>query len=232
MTDLIILFFITFSAALLGVVPPGLINIPAAKISTQKGKLNGVIFAIGASLVVIAQAFISVLISKYLYHNQQVIDILLKAALVIFGLLGIYFFMTARKQKKEKRIRMVKVSKKGSFFKGVFLAMLNVLPIPYFAGLNALWRVSDLMEFIIVDIIIFVLAAGLGTFAMLYMYVFYFDKSQSKSGQFSKYSDYILSALMLILVIVTLIRIFFNQDSAVWNLKTKISLNVSMKLLV
>ena len=60
-----------------------------------------------------------------------------------------------------------------------------------------------------------ILAAGLGTFAMLYMYVFYFDKSQSKSGQFSKYSDYILSALMLILVIVTLIRIFFNQDSAV-----------------
>jgi threonine/homoserine/homoserine lactone efflux protein len=197
------------------VVPPGLINITAAKISTQKGKLNGVIFAIGASLVVIAQAFISVLISKYLYHNQQVIDILLKAALVIFGLLGIYFFMTARKQKKEKRIRMVKVSKKGSFFKGVFLAMLNVLPIPYFAGLNALWRVSDLMEFIIVDIIVFILAAGLGTFAMLYMYVFYFDKSQSKSGQFSKYSDYILSALMLILVIVTLIRIFFNQDNAV-----------------
>jgi threonine/homoserine/homoserine lactone efflux protein len=215
MTDLIILFFVTFSAALLGVVPPGLINITAAKISTQKGKLNGVIFAIGASLVVIAQAFISVLISKYLYHNQQVIDILLKAALVIFGLLGIYFFMTARKQKKEKRIRMVKVSKKGSFFKGVFLAMLNVLPIPYFAGLNALWRVSDLMEFIIVDIIVFILAAGLGTFAMLYMYVFYFDKSQSKSGQFSKYSDYILSALMLILVIVTLIRIFFNQDNAV-----------------
>ena len=134
---------------------------------------------------------------------------------IIFGLLGIYFFMTARKQKKEKRIRMVKVSKKGSFFKGVFLAMLNVLPIPYFAGLNALWRVSDLMEFIIVDIIVFILAAGLGTFAMLYMYVFYFDKSQSKSGQFSKYSDYILSALMLILVIVTLIRIFFNQDNAV-----------------
>jgi threonine/homoserine/homoserine lactone efflux protein len=212
MTDLIILFFITFSAALLGVVPPGLINITAAKISTQKGKMNGIIFAIGASLVVIAQAFISVLISKYLYHNQQVIDILLKAALVIFGFLGIYFFITARKQKKEKRIRMVKVSKKGSFFKGVFLATLNVLPIPYFAGLNALWRVSDLMEFIIIDICVFIFAAGLGTFAMLYMYVFYFDKSQSKSGQFSKHSDYILSGLMLILVIITLIRIFFNQE--------------------
>ncbi|WP_420570676.1 lysine transporter LysE [Kordia sp.] len=214
MTDLIILFFVTFSAALLGVVPPGLINITAAKISTQKGKLNGVIFAIGASLVVLLQAFVAVMISKYLYHNQQIIDVLLKVALVIFGLLGIYFFIIARK-KKEKRIRMVKVSKKGSFFKGIFLAMLNVLPIPYFAGLNALWRVSGLMEFSTLDIAVFIFAAGLGTFSMLYMYVFYFDKSQSQSGQFSKYSDYILSILMLVLVIITLIRIFYNQETVV-----------------
>lgn len=211
MTDLIILFFITFSAALLGVVPPGLINITAAKISTQKGKMNGIIFAIGASLIVLVQAMIAVMISKYLYHNQEVIDALLKIALVIFGLLGIYFFMIARK-KKGKRIRMVKVSKKGSFFKGIFLAMLNVLPIPYFAGLNALWRTSGLMEFTNIDIAVFILGAGFGTFAMLYMYVFYFNKSQSRSGKFSKSSDYILSILMLILVIITLIRIFFGQE--------------------
>lgn len=209
MTDLIILFFVTFSAALLGVVPPGLINITAAKISTQKGKLNGVTFAGGASLVVLIQGLIAVSISKYLYHNREIVDILLKVALVIFVLLGIYFFIIARK-KKEKRIRMVKVSKKSSFFKGILLATLNVLPIPYFAGLNALWSVSGLMEYTIMDIIIFVFAAGLGTFAMLYMYVFYFDKSQSQSGQFSKYSDYILSALMLVLVIITLVRIFYN----------------------
>ncbi|MEM6721762.1 MAG: lysine transporter LysE [Bacteroidota bacterium] len=215
MTDLIILFFITFSAALLGVVPPGLINITAAKISTQKGRLNGVIFAIGASIVVIGQAVIAVVISKYLYHNQEVIEALEKAAVVIFGLLGIYFFVIARKKKeKEKRIRMVKVSKKGSFFKGIFLAMLNVLPIPYFVGLNALWRTSGLMEFTITDVITFVLGTGFGTFAMLYMYVFYFNKSQSKSGSFSKYSDHILSALMLILVIVTLVRIYYNADAS------------------
>lgn len=214
MTDLIILFFVTFSAALLGVVPPGLINITAAKISTQKGKMNGVIFAIGASLVVLIQAIIAVTISKYLHYNQEVIDVLLKVALFIFGFLGIYFFIIARK-KKEKRIRRVKVSKKSSFFKGIFLATLNVLPIPYFAGLNALWKVSGLMEFTITDITIFVLAAGFGTFAMLYMYVFYFDKSQSRSGTFSKYSDYILSVLMLILVIITLVRIFYNaQENA------------------
>lgn len=210
MTDFIILFFITFSAALLGVVPPGLINITAAKISTQKGKMNGVIFAIGASLVVIIQAIIAVLISKYLHKNREVIETLLKIALVIFTLLGIYFFVTA-KNKKQKTIRMVKVSKKNSFFKGVFLATLNVLPIPYFAGLNALWNVSGLMKFTITYIVVFVLAAGLGTFAMLYMYVFYFDKSQSNSGKFSKHSDYILSFLMLVLVIITFIRIFFKS---------------------
>lgn len=212
MTDLIILFFITFSAALLGVVPPGLINITAAKISTQKGKMNGIIFAIGASLVVLIQAFVAVMISKYLYHNQQVLDILLKIALIIFGVLAIYFFIIAQKR-KEKRIRIAKVTKKKSFLKGVLLATLNVLPIPYFAGLNALWNVSDLMEFVTLDIITFIIAAGLGTFSMLYMYVFYFDKSRARSSHFSKYSDYILSVLMVVLVIITLIRIFYNQET-------------------
>lgn len=209
MSNLIILFFVTFSAALLGVVPPGLVNITAAKISTEKGKLNGITFAAGASTVVFLQATIAVMISKYLYNNRIIIDTLLKIALVVFTFFAIYFFVTARKNKR-KHVRIVKVSKKSSFFKGILIATLNVLPIPYFAGLNAAWNVSGLMVFDVIDITTFILAAGLGTFAMLYMYVFYFDKLQSKTGHFSKYSDYILSLLMLILVIITLIRIFYN----------------------
>lgn len=209
MANLIILFFVTFSAALLGVVPPGLINLNAAKISTHKGKLNGIIFAGGASIVVVLQAYLAVLISKYLHNNTFIIDALLKVAVIVFALFAIYFFVIARKNKK-KRIRVVKVSKKSSFFKGIFLAMLNVLPIPYFAGLCATWNYSELMVFEIIDIIVFVLGAGLGTFAMLYMYVFYFDKLQSNTSSFSKYSDYILSVLMLILLVITLARIVYT----------------------
>ncbi|ETN93792.1 LysE type translocator [Zhouia amylolytica] len=210
MEHLAILFFATFSAALMGVVPPGLINMTAAKVSLTKGKANGILFATGASTTVVAQAYVAVLISKYLYNNPFVIDILLKIALVVFGFFAVYFFIVARKN-KEKKFKEVDVSKRGSFLKGMLLALVNLLPIPYFCGLNAAWKVSGWIKFQLWDVLTFIIAAGAGTFAMLYMYVVYFDKLQAKSDRFSRYSDYVLSVLMLILVIITFIRIFYGE---------------------
>ncbi|MGS2761674.1 LysE family transporter [Sinomicrobium sp. M5D2P9] len=209
MTHAVILFFATFSAASMGVMLPGLVNMTAAKTSALKGRINGILFSVGASLIVIGQAYIGVLVSKYLYRNPHIIDILLKVAVIVFAFFAIYFFVIGRKR-KEKKIRSAYVSKRKSFFKGMLLSSVNLLPIPYFCGLNAAWNVSGWIKFQVMDILIFILAAGLGTFATLYMYVVYFNKLQRK-GRFTKYSDYILSGLMLILVIITLIRIFYSE---------------------
>ncbi|TRZ43321.1 LysE family transporter [Robertkochia solimangrovi] len=208
---LLILFFATFSAALMGVVFPGLVNITAAKTSAKRGKQGGMIFALGASLTVVGQAYVGVLISKYLYNNPFVIDILLKIALVVFAFFAIYFLVVAKKNSNKPKVRMVEVSKKNLFFKGMLISALNVLPIPYFCGLNAAWNVSGWIKFQLWDILIFIIAAGLGTFAMLYMYVTYFDKLESRTNNFARYSDYILSALMGVLLIITLIRIFYTS---------------------
>ncbi|MDG3583973.1 MULTISPECIES: LysE family transporter [Galbibacter] len=213
MPHLIILFFATFSASLMAIVFPGLVNITAAKTSAQRGKTNGIIFAIGASLIVSLQAYIGVLISKYLYNNPFVIDILLKIALAVFAFFAIYFFIMAKKNKSTKKVRQVNIENKriNIFLKGMLIAALNVLPIAYFCGLNAAWNVSGWIKFQLWDILVFVIAAGMGTFAMLYMYVFYFDKLEDRTDTFSRYSDYIISALMALLLIITLIRLFYME---------------------
>ena len=129
MTHILILFFATFSAAFMATVPPGLLNMNAAKTSVEKGKLNGVIFSLGVSSMIMVQAYIAVLISKFLYRNPEVIDILLKIAILVFAFFAIYFFVVA-KRKKEQQLTDVNLSKKNSFFKGVLLAALNLLTIP------------------------------------------------------------------------------------------------------
>ncbi|RIV44125.1 LysE family transporter [Flagellimonas pelagia] len=209
MTHILILFFATFSAAFMATVPPGLLNMNAAKISVEKGKLNGVIFSLGVSSMIIVQAYIAVFISKFLYRNPEVIDILLKIAIAIFAFFAIYFFIVA-KRKKEKKLKKVNLSKKNSFFKGVLLAALNLLTIPYYSGLNAMWNEAGWIKFEAQDITTFVVAAGTGTFAVLYLYTFYFDKLETKTNRFSKNSNYILSALMLLLLIITLMRILYR----------------------
>ncbi|HSJ11959.1 MAG TPA: hypothetical protein VK916_04705, partial [Gillisia sp.] len=58
-------------------------------------------------------------------------------------------------------------------------------------------------------IITFILAASLGTFTTLYFYVLSFLKIEHKTEIFSKYSNYFMAALMFVLVIITIIRIFY-----------------------
>lgn len=209
MTHLIILFFATYSAAFMATVPPGLLNMNAAKTSVDKGKLNGVVFSLGVVTVIMTQAYIAVLISKFLYRNPEVIDLLLKIAIGVFAFFAIFFFISA-KRKKAKKIRMVKVSKKNSFFKGMLLASLNLLTIPYYSGLNAMWNASGWIKFEIWDILTFVIAAGSGTFTVLYLYTVYFNKLEAKTDRFSKNSNYILSMLMLVLLTITIFRIFYR----------------------
>ncbi|WP_339707179.1 LysE family transporter [uncultured Kriegella sp.] len=206
MQHLLILFFATFSAAFMATVPPGLLNMNAAKTSVEKGKLNGIIFSLGVSSMVLIQAYVGVIISKFLYKNPDVVEVLLKIAVVIFALLAIYFFRAARLN-AVKVAKKVNVSKRNSFFKGFLLAGVNLLTIPYYSGLNAMWNASGWIKFQITDILTFVLAAGFGTFSVLYMYTVYFNKLENKTNRFSKNSNYILSALMVVLLVITIYRI-------------------------
>ena len=203
----LILFFATFSAAFMATVPPGLLNMNAAKTSVEKGKLNGIIFSLGVSTMIMLQAIIAVYISKYFHRNPDVVEVLLKIAVLVFAVLAIYFFMAARNNKK-KVVKAVKISKRNSFYKGMLLAALNLLTIPYYSGLNIMWNSSGWIKFQAWDSVIFVLAAGCGTFSVLYMYTIYFNKLENKTNRFSKNSNYILSVLMLVLLAITIYRIF------------------------
>ena len=99
MTHVLILFFATFSAAFMATVPPGLLNMNAAKVSVEKGKLNGIIFSLGVSSTIMVQAYIAVYISKFLYRNPEVVDVLFKIAVAVFAFFAIYFFVVAKRNK-------------------------------------------------------------------------------------------------------------------------------------
>ena len=209
MQHLAILFFATFSAAFMASAAPGLLNVNAAKVSVEKGKVNGYIFGLGVSTVVMLQALIAVFISKYLYTHPETIDWLQKIALLVFAFFALYFFIKAKKGRIEP-VRGVAAKKKSSFLKGMFLSAVNMLAIPFFSGVNAMWNASGWIKFKIGDILAFVVASGCGTFAIMYLYVVYFNKLETRTDRFSRNSNYILSALMLVLLVITIFRILYT----------------------
>ncbi|QED38760.1 lysine transporter LysE [Antarcticibacterium arcticum] len=201
------LFLITYFAALLGVIPPGLVNMTVAKTCVDHGKKNGLYVAIGASIVVLFQALVAVLLAKYIFDHPFIRNILLRTGLVIFLLLAIFFYVKARRDPHIETHSKTPVNR--SIFKGMFIAMLNVFPIPYFVAVGAAINVGGDLSYDWTLIITFILAASLGTFTTLYFYVLSFIKIEDKTEMFSKYSNYFMAALMFILVIITVIRIFY-----------------------
>ena len=201
------LFLITFFAALLGVVPPGLVNMTVAKTCVQRGKKNGMYVAIGASIVVFFQAFIAILLARYIFDNPFVRNVLLRTGLVIFILMAVYFFVMA--QRKRKEVEVHDTSGLKSILKGTVVAALNIFPIPYFCAISAALNVGGDGDYQVFDILVFTVAASLGTFSTLYLYVLFFVRIEEKADFFSKYSNYFMAALMLVLVFITLIRIFY-----------------------
>ena len=178
--EITITFCLGLIFALIGVIPPGLLNMTAAKISIKDGHTRGLVFSSGVCLVVVFQTYIALTFAKYLSKHPDVIDILQRVALVIFVLITIYFLLLAKKETKPHKERKLK-SKKSRFFQGVLLSSLNIFPIPY--------------------------QAYMGTFIMLYVYVFFFEKINSRKMKSQKNINLIIGVITGIISVVTLINI-------------------------
>lgn len=201
------IFLITYLAALLGVVPPGLVNMTVARTCVSHGKKSGMYLALGAATVVLLQALIAVLLAKYIFDNEYVRNIILRSGLVIFVLFSVYFFIMARRNTHIET--QEKIPKNKSIFKGMVIATLNVFPIPYFVAIGAAINVGGDLSYDWVNIFVFSLAAATGTFTTLYVYVLSFDRIEAKAETFTEYSNYFMAILMLVLVAITLVRIFY-----------------------
>lgn len=201
------LFLITYFAALLGVVPPGLINMSVAKTCVQKGKTNGTYLAAGASFIVLFQALLAIMLAKYIFNNPYILNILLRTGLVIFLLLGGYFYIMARR--KRKVVEVSSTSGIRSLLKGMGISVLNIFPIPYFISVGTALNVAGNVDYHTTEIISFILAASLGTFTTLYFYAIFFARIEEHGENFNKYSNYFMASLMFVLVIITFVRIFY-----------------------
>jgi threonine/homoserine/homoserine lactone efflux protein len=204
--NITLIFFLGLIVALIGVIPPGLLNMTAAKISLKEGYSRGIMFSIGVCLIVIAQTYIAVIFARYLSNHPDVIDILQRVALVIFILITIYYLLIAKTTTNPELINNSK-SKHNRLFFGMFMSFLNVFPVPYQAYMSITLASFGWLMFDITSIASYVAGAAMGTFVMLYMYIFFFDKIKNKSFTSQKNMNYIIGGITGIISIFTLINI-------------------------
>lgn len=200
------IFFLGLIISLFGVIPPGLLNMTAAKISLKEGATRGIVFSAGVCLVVCLQTYIAAIFARYLSMHQEIVDILQRVALVLFILISIYFFLLAQKQPKPIVEANIK-SKHSRFFQGILLSALNVFPIPYQAYMTITIASFGWMTFEKISIGSYIAGAAMGTFIMLYVYIFFFHKIKDKTFTSQKNMNYIIGTITAIVSVVTLINV-------------------------
>jgi len=200
------IFFLGLFFAMIGVVPPGLLNMTAAKISLKEGHVRGIVFSVGVCVIVLFQTYIASIFARYLSMHPEVIGILRAVALVLFILITIYFLFVAKSKPKQQIVPKIK-SKHSRFFQGMLLSVINVFPIPYQAYMTITLASFGWMTFEKTSIMAYVVGAVTGTFVTLYTYIFFFDKIKEKSFTSQKNMNRIIGGITGVISVVTLINI-------------------------
>jgi threonine/homoserine/homoserine lactone efflux protein len=194
--SLLFSFIFGYLAAVVGIFPPGLINMTAAKISLEDGKSRAMGFVSGALVVIAIQAFISVYGARYIDSHHEVNLILREIGLVIFILASVYFFFLAKKPQLVSQNALVKKTSRSAFLLGLFISAINFFPIPYYVIVSIAMNSYGLFHFQPLEIYCLVSGVLLGSVTVFYAYVVVFNRLKSKT-------DYLIRNMNLIMGIIT-----------------------------
>jgi threonine/homoserine/homoserine lactone efflux protein len=205
MNYIALLFFGLFSAVI-GIIPPGLINMTAAKVNHKEGRRNALWFVLGAVLVILFQVFFAILFAKVINGRPDIITLFREVGFGIFTILTIYFLGIA-KTPTGKSKKLKKSSKTKRFFLGMLLSALNFFPIPYYVFVSITLASYNLFTFDLISILIFAMGAVIGSFLVFYIYISFFNRIESKRDYIMKNMNTIIGSITGLISIITLINI-------------------------
>ena len=198
--------FFGFISAIIGIIPPGLINMTAAKVNHKEGKRNALWFVLGALLVICFQVFFAILFAKIINRRPDLVALLREIGFGIFAALTIYFLLIA-KQPNGKSKKLKNKSKTKRFFLGMLLSALNFFPIPYYVFISISLASFNLFSFETTSIFIFVNGVVIGSFLVFYFYISFFTRIESKRDYIMKNMNSIIGSITGLIAILTLLNI-------------------------
>lgn len=209
---LLLPFFFGFLAAIVGVFPPGIVNMTAAKVSLVDGRKRAMMFVLGALLIVFLQTYISVIFAQYIDKHHEVVVLLREIGFVIFLALAVYFLWFAKTKKlKEKQEEKLK-SKRSRFMMGMIISAINFFPIPYYALITITLASYHVFSYVPDQNFSLILGIAAGSFAVFYFYVVFFNKMKSKADYLVKNMNKIIGficAVMAVLALCNILKYYF-----------------------
>jgi len=204
--NLIISLLSGFITALIGITPPGLLNMTAAKVNLKEGRRNAFWFVFGAIIIIFCQVYLAILFARVIDIRPDIVVLLREIGFALFGALTVYFLWIA-KEPKIKKAKIKKISKKKRFFLGMLLSSLNFFPIPYYVFVSITLSSYQIFSFSSSSILSFVIGSVLGSTLVFYFYIAFFQKIENKADYLLKNMNRIIGSITGLISIVTLFNI-------------------------
>jgi len=204
--NLITPLFLGFISAFIGITPPGLLNMTAAKVNLKEGKRNAFWFVSGAVIIIFFQAYVAILFALVINDRPDIVILLREVGFGIFAALTIYFLWIAKKPKIKKH-KIKKHTKKSRFFLGMLLSALNFFPIPYYVLVSVTLASYQLFSFDVTPVFIFVNGVVLGSFSVFYCYITFFKKIENKTDYILRNMNTIIGSITGLISVITLFKI-------------------------
>ncbi|WP_240665614.1 hypothetical protein [Lutibacter sp. HS1-25] len=182
---------------------PGMLNMTALKVRLEIGKVQAIKFAFGATCIIFIQAGIALFFADYLVDNPKVIDFLRIAAVFVFFILAIFFFIISFKKANPE----AQVTKGKYFLRGAFMSALNMLSIPFYLAFSIFLAEKKLITIEQPYIILYISGVFIGAMLLFSTYINFAKIIANKVSFIAKNINLILSGIFVVLGLVTFIKL-------------------------
>lgn len=204
------LLLIGIFTALLGTSLPGLLNMTVVKIGKNEGYKSAYTFISGVSVVIAIQVYLAIFFAEFINFNEKVTLLFREIGLFVFIVLTIYFLFFAEKidrKKQEKKLENNEVKKKNKFIYGLFLAAINIFPIPFYVFLSATLVSYNVIVFGNPNSSVFTLGVVIGSLIMFCLYLRFFNNKSKDNSFILKNINYVIGGVTSVVSLLTIYQL-------------------------
>ncbi len=204
------LLLIGIFTALLGTSLPGLLNMTVVKIGKSEGYKSAYTFISGVGIVIAIQVYLAIFFAKFINFNEKVTLLFREIGLFVFIVLTIYFLFFAEnidRKKQEKKLEKNEVKQKNKFIYGLFLASINIFPIPFYVFLSATLVSYNVIVFGNPNSSIFTLGVVIGSLMMFYLYLRMFNNKSKDNSFILKNINYVIGGVTSVVSLLTIYQL-------------------------
>ena len=207
-------FFAGVLAAGGAVLLPGMLNMSVLDTRLKCGVHQALVFAAGIVLVIAVQASLGVIGAKYLGIDAAMIDKIKVWAIPVFVGLAIFFFYRGYQkhygdsEEEEAEDEESSVSDGNQLVRGVSLAVMNLLAVPYYYALSTWLFGGEHLPTGLTAKILFVVGVCCGCFGLLTGYAFGAKWIKANARPLTANLNFILSGIIATGVAVHAYRVF------------------------